>query len=449
MLILLQIYFITSNLTSRQLFDRMPVTLKVANHDGRQWKTPKTTTCDELLRHSSSEDYLQSKRIIQTSFDQETLEDDHVSPSQNGFVRAVYNAYSYHHHLTLRPEDIWFSILSQLGFYVKAHSEELRPFFVSHKGQKELEVFEFGNLDTVSVGDLAVRMTKLIEKNVVDPELRSWIMPKFSTTTSSDKVVAAVLMMGALQNYFSYKMCLACGIPSVTLLGERGDWVSLVNKLDKIPRLGKEPAKFAKLLQPVLKRFVTSFDSPPLRETRDFWGKCVHEIPGGSGPPYLSGWITAFCFWDDKGNPLDAGKRRGCELDGVKFYQIDIADIPAGFASVPVTVDDNGAVYKTNMIAGMVGIGVSSSGKSVDRAGNHDCHPLRVSERNRGRSSNKDDPEEPVLDTIYPVSGWWMYEKIGEKKVAPKSATKGANKNVPWERLGRSRAQKATGSVSG
>ncbi|RJE24910.1 hypothetical protein PHISCL_02742 [Aspergillus sclerotialis] len=59
-------------------------------------------------------------------------------------------------------------------------------------------------------------MTEIIEEIVVDPELRTCVMPVFSTTTSSDKVVAADLMMDALQKYFKYEMTLQCGIPSAT-----------------------------------------------------------------------------------------------------------------------------------------------------------------------------------------------------------------------------------------
>jgi hypothetical protein len=41
-------------------------------------------------------------------------------------------------------------------------------------------------------------MTGMIA-NVIDPELRTWIVLVFSTTTQSDEVVAAILIMGAMQ----------------------------------------------------------------------------------------------------------------------------------------------------------------------------------------------------------------------------------------------------------
>jgi hypothetical protein len=53
-------------------------------------------------------------------------EDFHIYPLKNGFVDGAVHAYSNHHHLTLRPEYIWFAIISQLCFYINAHAEDLR-----------------------------------------------------------------------------------------------------------------------------------------------------------------------------------------------------------------------------------------------------------------------------------------------------------------------------------
>lgn len=88
-------------------------------------------------------------------------------------------------------------------------------------------------------------------------------------------------MMGTFQKYFSYKMILKCGTPTVPFLGDREDWARLVTKLNKIPRLGKEPAAFARLLRPVLEGFVASSDRPDDPAVVDFWRKCDHKSGGG------------------------------------------------------------------------------------------------------------------------------------------------------------------------
>jgi hypothetical protein len=136
-------------------------------------------------------------------------------------------------------------------------AEEGRSFFVSHSGQKEPEVVSVGTLLTVDFGNLALQMTGMIAKIAIDPEFRTWVMPAFSTTTKPDEVVAAILMMGAMQHYFSYMVSLICDLPSVTLLGVRADWEDMLGRLEMLPRLGPEPAQFCALLKPVLEYFVS------------------------------------------------------------------------------------------------------------------------------------------------------------------------------------------------
>ena len=69
-------------------------------------------------------------------------------------------AYNLHHHLRIRPEDVWLSILTQLSFYINAHAEELRGKFVAHEGKKELEVgFDTGSHYTIDYGVFAKKMT--------------------------------------------------------------------------------------------------------------------------------------------------------------------------------------------------------------------------------------------------------------------------------------------------
>lgn len=276
---------------------------------------------------------------------------------------------------------------------------------------KELIVQGVGSIANADLGSLALHMTREIEKNVVDEELRNWIIPNFTTTTESDKVIAAILMMGTLQKYFSYKMFLMCRIPSVTLSGEREDWITLLRKLEKLHRLGDEPARFAQLLRPILHNFVASFDGPESPDVLDFWSRCADRQSMGSGPSYLSGWISVFCFWNEHGNmmyretihpkstPEFETRNTKMGLDDALSRRIDIDDIPSAFASVPVAVNDNGANYDTMMVAGLIGIQATPSGTMSDGSKHHNDSCLLPP------------AEEAEIDSIQPLSGWWIYER--------------------------------------
>ena len=413
----------------------MPVTLKVAIHAPRKWqRTDRAQSEEALLKGSCPEEYRKCGSIIQSSFCKLSSQTP-VYSSSNGFVRAAVAAYSNHHHLIIRPEDVWFAILTQLSFFVNAHAEELRQYFVSHSGQKELEVIDSGSIDFAKFGAMAQRMTKLMDKNLNDHELLPWIMPAFSTTEDTDKVVASVIMMGAMQKYFSYKFSLRCGIPSVTLLGTQADWEEILQRLEKLPNLGTEPAQFYNLLKPVVTYFVASFESPVAASTRQFWKRIAHKS-GGSGPHYLSGWITAFCFWDCDGKSLYAprgegpsgpveiesfgARSPGCDLSGTMYHRVNLEDIPAAYASVPVKLDDNGRLYDTIMVAGSVGVQVTSSGDALDEDRSHARASFSTIGPNRkhipyvyvpATATGQSGP-----DTLQPVSGWWMFveAKIGD-----------------------------------
>ncbi|KAJ1562593.1 hypothetical protein HK405_010282 [Cladochytrium tenue] len=365
----------------------------------RPWTGEAAVSADALFAGACIPEHHRSPRVLKSSFSDADVIEGNICPASNGLVRAAHAAYSAHHHLTFRPEDIWFAVLTQLSFYVNAHAEELRGIFVAHEGQKKLKVFGMGTILTADFGQLAVQMTREMEEHIVAPDLREWILPDFSTTGDNDIVVAAIIMMGTMQKYFEYDLELYCGLPSVTLLGERADYVKICKRLERIVDggFGKgEPVEFASRLRTVLDYFIRSFDAPKDAQVHDFWSKIAHHVSFGSGPSFMSGWITAFCFWSDDGKPIPTkgmmGESEYCRIDGTTFLPVDTNNIPSGFASVPVKVNDNGTLYSTRMVAGSVGIAASSS-MGLD------------SILGKGKKYLK-----MRLDSIRPVTGWWMYE---------------------------------------
>ncbi|EDR02943.1 uncharacterized protein LACBIDRAFT_331964 [Laccaria bicolor S238N-H82] len=185
-------------------------------------------------------------------------ESHNTVPKRNGLVHTIVEAYNRHRHLCLRPDDIWTTILIQFNFFVNRRSEQLRSQFVAHKGKKELVVYAQGNRYTVNFGAMAKDMMRELEKNIVDPSLHAWILPKFSTTTMTDTIVVSVIMMSSMKKYFDYKFGL----------------------------------------------FVAVFDNPTSKENKEFWGKVCHREGGGSSLTYLGGWVTAFCTFDEDGKWL-------------------------------------------------------------------------------------------------------------------------------------------------
>lgn len=119
----------------------MPVTVHPAPHGANQLMSFNSISSPrELLEKScrSAAAKLKNNHILQTSFSD--ISNEKIYSHPNGFVQGALRAYNNHHHLILRPDEVWISILTQFSAYVNAHAEELREMFVAHEGKKELVV---------------------------------------------------------------------------------------------------------------------------------------------------------------------------------------------------------------------------------------------------------------------------------------------------------------------
>ncbi|KAL9590166.1 MAG: hypothetical protein Q9203_001020 [Teloschistes exilis] len=213
----------------------MPVTVKPAKHaqEKRKDYLPLVQNSMEWLKGACRKEGAQCKELLQSSFEKNPKELSTLEASPNGFVHGAITAYNRHHALLIRPDDVWFAILSQFSFFVNTHAEELRGQFVAHQGKKTLVLRYGATRYTMDFGLFAKEMGEKIEENVVDPELRRWMMPAFTTSTQKDRVIASILLMGTTQKYFDFKCSLLCGLPSVTLLGDKADWETILNRLEK------------------------------------------------------------------------------------------------------------------------------------------------------------------------------------------------------------------------
>lgn len=284
---------------------------------------------------------------------------------ENGFVETVRLAYSNHYSLVLKPDDVWLAIMVQFAHYMVKYGEDLRDKFVAHAGQKELTVAMIGTLRNADYSKFCMLMTNAIAKNIKDSSVRDWAMPDFSTTTFKEKVVGAAVLMATMKKYFSYKCCLSCGIPSVTLLGTVEDWEKLQQKANRLLEFDCKEGLMAKwyaLLSPILEQFVKSKRGEPNLE---WWSRVCSNHGMGSGPSYMSGWITVFNVFDIDGNWRgdqrfvrtwnDIDCQSKCEFAPEGWPVIDSSEVSSGVVKVDVTVDDNGTEYKCELISGHKG----------------------------------------------------------------------------------------------
>ena len=186
--------------------------------------------------------------------------------NSNGFVNTVCYSYNKHLRLVIRPDDIWGTILVRLRSLYK-------------------------NANQVRIGFAPID-EKFITGN-------SWLIPKFSTTTFNDRLLASVFHCATPVDFSSEEFELQCGIPEVTLLGKKEDWEKLKTNISSL----KVPLKWLQAVSPILQEFVDVFSNPPKLM---LWTRICSYVGGGSSVRYLSGWITLFCTFQTNQEPIQS-----------------------------------------------------------------------------------------------------------------------------------------------
>jgi hypothetical protein len=417
----------------------MPVTIFLTDHRTTS-KELDPVNLSQILERACPDQCRQAGEILQYSIGGRTRKRGtqfKIIPHGCGFVNTVLSAYTGSHALVLRPDDIWLAVISQFSLYANANPELLgdQTDFVFHEPGKPQPLL------IVDPGSppLSTQMGEWMQRSEVD---REWILPNFSTSTPNDIAVLSVLRIAppVEKVLLPPTKTVSRGIPRVTLDGLRTDWELLLRKLEKLKEYGIPAIAWYHLLYPVVSQIANSFYDKN-NPDREFWKRVVHVEGFGGRSPNLSGWITAFSLFSCEGewripqlrtvslffsssypfgrlthiqtqvgtkDPATLPAHRfwsiyapslqetsfNMTINGIKYPVLNILNLPTSYAEVNVTVNDGGIEAPRVIVAGLTGVGFSSSGDSS----------LSPTGKN---------------DTVRPVVAWWMFSMLDQAQPTP------------------------------
>jgi hypothetical protein len=295
-------------------------------------------------------------------------QDPGIYASQDSFVRGAIDAGAKHQHLMVRPQDVWLTILKQLGSYMRKHKDdkEVQAIWDNHDGATTFP------LHFMVMNGMDRWMELQFQRRNKTEWLMDWVRPGFQTLLkqgvgiqkSAEEMSANALMMASYTGSRENMAPIPCEnlMASITLLGTRAEWKDLLGKLDPMEKgqFGLEPRSYALILRPILSRFVATFDIPNDSATRLFWNDMVTITARQKlcrTTELVTGWINAFHFWDGAGNLVLSAQASGSDniqLDGVTFPWRHIKDIPTTHSHAPMCIGDNRGGLGTEVMVGML-----------------------------------------------------------------------------------------------
>src|SRR5207253_7510188 len=131
--------------------------------------------------------------------------------------------------LVLSPDILWLLVAQGFANHVNANAEELRPQLVKHSGKAVIAV----RRDDFIKGSPENPWPEVFEefsgqiRDHVGQATHELLQPAFSTTGVTERAAAQVVLLDAMQSYFSNEFHTLCGIPEIVLEGTAHDWGKL------------------------------------------------------------------------------------------------------------------------------------------------------------------------------------------------------------------------------
>jgi len=201
------------------------------------------------------------------------MEKQVINKGYNSLYASILSSFNDHMPLVLSPDMIWLQILQQLAIHVGENPEKLRKKFVDFEGKKVLIVRRDGFVkgENNPWDNTFPEFAEQIRGYIGDENYNSMIL-QFSTTTPVTQAAQEVALMDCMKSYFDYLARTMCGIPQITLEGERNDWQIVLDKANNLAKydFGWWTGELTVLLQ----EFVNVWDG---KVDLDFWDSFVNE----------------------------------------------------------------------------------------------------------------------------------------------------------------------------
>ena len=217
-------------------------------------------------------------------------------------IVSLHRAFTQHRPLCLSPDMVWLLICQGVAHHVNVHAENLRSRCVRHQGKAQIEVrrddFIKGSPEN-PWGEVIDEFSLRVREHV--GSAHDLFVPRFSTTSPTERIAAEIVLLDAMQSYFEYELHTFCGIPAITLEGTVADWQELADRAKAFAQFDLE--WWLTPLQPILQEFVATARGDVRRA---FW-ESVYKFDSFSGGAAITGWIAAFFpyFKDQQGNATE------------------------------------------------------------------------------------------------------------------------------------------------
>ncbi|HJP96485.1 MAG TPA: DUF4419 domain-containing protein [Candidatus Saccharimonadales bacterium] len=266
-------------------------------------------------------------------------------------VQGAHQAYAAHLGFGLRPEVVWYAVVSELGEHIRQNIARYRGLlgpdwrlgprvtYSPYRTQEETQEHYYREL-TKALGS----------------ELPQLFVPGLSTMDHEARLALIGAYMEASGPYRNYQVPSMCAMPRVEIEGTADDWLTLKHNVERLMDLFPALGRYLNEVESVLYTIHCTVAGLEIN-LDNFWGRMYKWDDRICNGPYVQGWITA--LFAHKRNESGVPRlRTDFPWWNQNWDGFQLGEFASHVGSVPLTTPSNPDPTKATrrLVAGVLGV---------------------------------------------------------------------------------------------
>jgi hypothetical protein len=233
-----------------------------------------------------------------------------VNCPNNGLIQTIQECYDQHRPLILTPDVIWLAICQGISIHINQNYDSFKNTLFDENKPEQI-IVRNDSLEYASKhwGELIQSFSDETKK-YTKSDFYSFFVSEFSTTTAIELTAYQITMLESFKKNFQYIAESGCGIPSITITGNKRDWQLILEKLQILDQIGL--SEWATNLRPIIEQFIAASKG---KIDKTFWQDIYKNVVEYNAF-YISGWIIKFFPYIKELESIDG------EYGGVKETEV-------------------------------------------------------------------------------------------------------------------------------
>lgn len=263
-------------------------------------------------------------------------------------VQAAHQAFACHLGFGLRPEVVWYAIVSEISEHIRQNIADYRELLGPGWQYSPRTVRVYWTYPEEVFGCFYAELSK-----VIGAKLSALFVPKLTTVDEEARIALIAAYMEAAGPYHSYQIPTLCGIRRIKIEGEAADWLLMRNNVSELQEFFPPLYDYLEGVWQTLHNIYCTIAGMEIN-LGTFWEDLYKWHDGGSGGPHIQGWITN--LFAHRRTKTGAKLRADFMWWNRAWNGFELGDFASHVSSVPILRTGSSGDRQQHLVTGILGM---------------------------------------------------------------------------------------------